>query len=252
MINKRIIPMLMLHDGLLFKSKQFKQLTYIGDPLVAVKIFNEKEAQEICIVDIDPGRSGTGINFELLKNIAGECFMPLSYGGGIKSISDIRKILYSGFEKVILNSEIHSNPQLLKDAVAEFGSSSIIGCIDYKEEKEEGVVYIKNAQLETKWTLVEYAKHLEINGVGELLLNNITRDGAMKGLNNSLVQKIANCTSIPIISGGGVGSLSDVKDGFKSGVDAIAVGSLFVYKGSLKAVLINYPDESVINNMGEY
>lgn len=249
MSSKRVIPFLMLRDELLFKSKQFSSFCYIGDPLVAVKIFNEKEAQEICIVDIDPQRTNKPINFKLLKEIAAECFMPLSYGGGIKTLEDIRKVLYAGYEKVVLNSILHENPIFLGEAVKEFGSSTIICGIDYKAENSKYPIYFKNGTQKSDKNVITFSKDLEEQGAGELFINNITRDGSMDGMNLEILKNVCEEVNIPIIAAGGIGSLKDIKDGFSTGVNGIAVGSLFVYKGNLNAVLINYPDSIVLQNL---
>lgn len=247
MSTKRIIPFLMLHREELFNSVQFQHYTYIGDPLIAVKIFNEKEAQEMCIVDIDPSKYGTEINYGLLADIASECFMPLSYGGGVNSVEAIRKILYSGFEKIILNTALHSDFRLLSKAADEFGSSTIIGCIDFVEQNGECYVHDTSRKISTD--VISYSKRLEDNGAGELLLNNITRDGTKKGLNTDLIARIANHVSIPIIASGGVATTADLSAGLAAGANAVAASSLFVYKGNLDAVLINYPDKSIINQI---
>lgn len=247
MSTKRIIPFLMLHKEQLFKSLQFQSYTYIGDPLIAMKIFNEKEAQEMCIVDIDPSKYGTEINYDLLADIASECFMPLSYGGGVKSVESIQRILYSGFEKIILNSALHSNFELLSHASNEFGSSTIIGCIDFVES--ESGCFVQNKFKSTKTDVLTYSKMLEDNGAGELLLNNITRDGTKTGLNTQLIAEISKHVSLPIIAAGGVRNFDDLSDGLAAGANAVAASSLFVYKGNLDAVLINYPDKSIINQI---
>ena len=249
MSTKRIIPFLMLHGEELYNSVQFGNYTYIGDPLIAMKIFNEKEAQEICLVDIDPSTYGKAINYALLADIAGECFMPLSYGGGVNSVETIRKILYSGFEKIILNTALHANFDLLANASNEFGSSTIIGGIDFIESN--GECFVQNKQLSTKTDVVSYAKRLEDSGAGELLLNNISRDGTKKGLNVDLIAQVANHVSIPIIASGGVGKTADLSAGLAAGANAVAASSLFVYKGNLDAVLINYPDKAVIHQIRE-
>lgn len=247
MSTKRIIPFLMLHREQLFNSVQFQDYTYIGDPLIAMKIFNEKEAQEICLVDIDPSKYGTEINYALLSDIASECFMPLSYGGGVNSVEAIRKILYSGFEKIILNTALHSDFDLLAKASDEFGSSTIIGCIDYFERNGECFVQDKHGKSNTD--AITYAKRLEDSGAGELLLNNITRDGSKKGLNTDLISHISSQVSVPVIASGGVGNIADISAGLNAGANAVAASSLFVYKGNLDAVLINYPDKAIINQI---
>lgn len=252
MNSKRVIPFLMLHKGLLYKSKQFGEFNYIGDPLVAVKIFNEKEAQEICLVDTDISRNNGKINFDLLRDIAGECFMPLSYGGGVKTIEDIRKLNRIGFEKIILNSVIHENPDFVKQASTEFGTSTIIGGIDFRKQETEYLVFSHGGNKNTGKTVEEMAKFLESSGAGELLLNDIDRDGTMKGLDLELIENVSKMVSIPVIASGGVSDLNSIKEGFASGADAVAAGSLFVYKGPLKAVLINYPDRNKIESLNTF
>lgn len=249
MKTRRVIPFLMLHNELLYKSKQFKDYTYIGDPLIAVKIFNEKQAQEICIVDTDITIQNKGINFKLLSEIAGECFMPLCYGGGIKTLNDIKTLNRIGFEKVILNSVIHDNPDFVKEAVREFGTSTIIGCIDFKKINGEHLVYKNGGTINTQKKVLQTAIWLENIGIGELLLNNIDLDGKMNKLNSGLISRVAKSINVPIIAAGGVSDLSSIKEGFKSGINAVAAGSMFVYKGPLKAVLINYPDKKVLNQL---
>lgn len=239
----------MLHDELLYKSVQFDNLNYIGDPLIAVKIFNEKEAQEICIVDTDVSRNNSKINFKLLKDIAGECFMPLSYGGGISRKEEIRDLNRIGYEKVILNTVIHENPNFIKEAVQEFGSSTIIGCIDFKIEKNKYIVYKNGGKVSTNKTVEEVAFWLEEQEVGELLLNNIDCDGKFSGLDISIINEISKKVSMPVIASGGISSIESIKEGFKTGINAIAAGSIFVYKGRLNAVLINYPDKILLDKI---
>jgi cyclase len=237
----------MLHQEQLYNSVQFQNYRYIGDPLIAMKLFNEKEAQEICIVDIDVSKYGTEINYDLLQDIAGECFMPLSYGGGVNSLQSIQKILYSGFEKIILNTALKTNLDLLVDSSQEFGSSTIVACIDFYET-DEGC-FVENKDSKIKKDVLSYAKRLEDSGAGELLLNNISRDGTKTGLSTELISEVSDSVSIPIIASGGVGNLNDLSFGLKAGANAVAASSLFVYKGNLDAVLINYPDKSVINQI---
>lgn len=247
MNTKRIIPLLMLHQQQLYNSVQFQNYKYIGDPLIAMKIFNAKEAQEICIIDIDPSKYGGSINYSLLSDIASECFMPLSYGGGINSLESIRKILFCGFEKTILNTILHQNLNLLNEASAEFGSSTIIACIDYIEKENGCFVFHKQQAINVD--VLTYAKTLEDNGAGELLLNNISRDGTKTGLNKDLIKEVSKSVNIPITTSGGAESLNDISSSLESGANAVAASSLFVYKGCLNAVLINYPDKSDINKI---
>ena len=250
MINKRIIPFLMLHMEQLYKSVQFSNYTYIGDPLIAVKIFNEMLAEEICIVDVDPSRYGKPIQFELLSDIAGECFMPLCYGGGINSSNDVRKILYSGFEKISINSVVHSKGfSFVEELVSEFGSSTIVVSVDYKMTPSGLTVFSNGGTKNTGVKLIEFIKKINDLNVGEVVLNCIDRDGMMTGLDLVTLSEVSKLLNNPIIGCGGVGNIIHITEGIDAGVNAVGAGSLFVYKGALKAVLINYPNESVINSI---
>jgi cyclase len=247
MKNKRIIPMLMLHNNLLYKSISFDNFNYIGDPLVAVKIFNEKEAEEICIIDADASRGASDINFSLLEDIASECFMPLSYGGGVKTIQDIMRLNQIGFEKIILNSVFYSNKSFVSEAVRIFGSSTIIGGIDYKFLENKNMCYYNGGMTKSSIDVVTAIKEMSNLGVGEILINSINFEGKMKGIDSVVLTDIQKYIKTPLIYSGGISSLDDVKNAFSLGADAVAVGSLFVYLGSFKAVLINYPDKEIIN-----
>lgn len=244
-MNKRIIPMLMLHSGQLYKSVQFSTNIYIGDPLIAVKIFNEKLAEELSIVDIDPCKYGSEIQFELLEQIAGECFMPLSYGGGIKTVEDVRKILYSGFEKVVLNSIVFKNQEVVRQMVDEFGSSTIVVSIDYKTINGMKQVFVDGGKTNTNIELMDYLQTVKSLQVGEIILKAIDLDGTMSGMDLETIQKVSSAIQVPVIANGGVGHLNDISAGFSAGASAVGVSSLFVFKGPLKAVLINYPDPQV-------
>lgn len=238
----RIIPVLLIDNKSLVKTVQFKQPRYLGDPINAVKIFNEKMADELCILDIS--RNKTGIDYGFLHDIATEAFMPLSYGGGISSLAQIKELFSIGFEKVIINSSLVSNPDLIKEAVDYAGAQSIVASIDVKSSFLRGkTCYIKNGTHNTKIPPAELAVRAEQAGVGEILLNSIDRDGMMDGYDLDLISEVTSKLSIPLISCGGAGSLADIKSAIQAGTQAVAAGSMFVYYGAKKAVLINYPSE---------
>lgn len=239
----------MLHKQQLYKSVGFGRFTYIGDPLVAVKIFNEKLAQEICLVDTDPCRYGGTPDFDLLKDIAGECFMPLSYGGGIDSVAGARKILYSGFEKIVVNSALHRNPSLLHALVEEFGSSTVVASVDYKTVGNKTSVFTDGGKTDTGKDPADYIRRLEDGGAGEILLTNIDREGGMAGADLQPLAALKTSLGIPLVVSGGIGSPEHIREAFEHGADAVAAGSLFVYKGPLKAVLINYPEKSELKKL---
>lgn len=241
---KRVIPVLLIKDGGLVKSIKFKNHKYVGDPINAVKIFNEKEVDEIIILDIDATKKNRYPNLEFIKEIAGEAFMPLAYGGGITSIDQVRDILYQGVEKVIFNKSALTNESLIKETVKRFGSSTTIVSIDVKKNflgKEK--VYSDCGRKNTNRDIIEYAQYLEKIGVGELFLNSIDRDGTYLGYDIKLIQAVTNAVKIPVIACGGAKDEDDLVEAInKGGASASAAGSLFVYKGIHRAVLINYPN----------
>lgn len=249
MLPKRVIPLLMLHRQQLYKSVGFGRFNYIGDPLVAVKIFNEMAAQEICLVDTDPCRNGGTPDFALLKDIAGECFMPLSYGGGIRSVADARKVLYSGFEKIVVNSALHQNPTLLNELVAELGSSSVVVSVDYKTRNGRATVHTEGGKNDTGKPLADYIRHAEDGGAGEILLTSIDHEGKMAGIDTAPLALLKNGLGIPLVVSGGIGSQAHIKEAFDHGADAVAAASLFVYKGAFNAVLINYPEKTQLKKL---
>lgn len=247
----RIIPCLTMIDRDLVKTTQFKKPRYIGDPINSVKIFNGKGVDELCILDIRATLNGKGPDFEYLSDIASEAFMPLSYGGGITKISEIEKLFYIGFEKVIINTAIINSPELIKEAVKFAGSQSIVVSIDVKTELfGKQICYIKNGSEKIKITPEDLAKYAETLGAGEILLNSISLDGMMLGYDLELIKRVSNAVNIPVIACGGAKDLNDLKNGLDAGAHAVAAGSMFVYYGEQKAVLINVPSEDDLFRIG--
>lgn len=242
----RVIPVLLLKNAGLVKTLQFKNPKYIGDPLNAVKIFNEKEVDELIFLDILATAENRGIPLDFLKEVAEECFMPLAYGGGIKTITDIRSILKVGVEKVILNSVIFQDLELVKEAVKQFGSSTIAVSLDVKKNfwgKYE--IYSNGGKVNTKKEPITFAKTLNDIGVGELMINSIDLDGTQKGYDLDLIEKVSNAVEIPVIACGGAGTVNDFDLALnQAGASAVAAGSMFVFHGKHRAVLISYPDQS--------
>jgi len=239
----RIIPSLLLkHQGFV-KTRKFKSPTYLGDPINIVKIFNDKEADELSILDITATQENRGPNFDLLKDIASECFMPLGYGGGLKSIEDIRKLFRLGFEKAICNTMAVENPSFLKAAADQFGNQSIVGSIDVKKSfLGRNEVYTRCGSKNTSLDPVDLARKMEQIGVGEIFLNSIDRDGTMTGYDIGLIKQLADAVQIPVVACGGAGKVEDFQDAVKrGGASAVAAGSFFVFQGKHRAVLINMP-----------
>jgi len=255
MLQKRVIPCLLLHKGGLYKTEKFKKPTYIGDPINAIKIFNEKEVDELIIIDIDATVNNCEPNYKFIEDIASECFMPVCYGGGVKTIKQMKEIYALGIEKISLSSAVIENPNILKEAQAIFGRQSVIVTIDIKKDLfGKKRVFINNGKKNTKKDPIDFAKEVVVLGAGEIVINSIDNDGVMKGYDIELLKEIKENIDIPLIALGGAGNLNDIKEVFQSSkVDAVACGSMFVYHGALKGVLINYPlYEEIEKIIGEF
>ncbi len=247
----RIIPTLLIDDRDLIKTVRFGKRTYLGDPVNAVKIFNRKEIDELSILDIGATRKGIEPDYALLRDIASEAFMPLSYGGGITNVEQVHDLLHVGYEKVIINSSLVRNPYLVTESAMRFGSQSIVASIDAKKEYNGYKCYIEDGQEETDKDPVELAKEAENLGAGEIIINSIDNDGMMKGYDIDLVRSVVAAVKVPVIAIGGAGGISDLKEVLKY-AHAAAGGSMFVYYGRLKAVLITAPNERDLTEAGIY
>ncbi|MBA4320946.1 MAG: imidazole glycerol phosphate synthase subunit HisF [Flavobacterium sp.] len=247
MFIPRIIPVLLLKGKGLVKTVKFNKKTasYIGDPINAVKIFNDMEADELVFLDILASLENRSVSVETVKDIGDEAFMPFAVGGGIKTIDQIKELINAGAEKVILNTVSIENPELITQASGLFGNQSIIISIDVKKNSSgKYKVYSHCGSKETKLNPVEYARQVALLGAGEIMINSIDRDGTMEGYDLELVQKIADAVSVPLIACGGAGKLTDFYNAAKTGnASAVAAGSMFVFHGQKRAVLINYPSK---------
>lgn len=246
----RCIPVLLLQNGALVKTERFRNPKYIGDPLNAIRIFNEKEVDELVFLDLDASVKGTPVQIGLLKEISGECFMPLSYGGGIKTMEDIRRIIQIGIEKVIIGTEAVENPEFVKQAVTEFGSSSICVSLDIqKNASGEYRLYTRSGTKLIDLDPVEYAQDLQQLGAGELLIHSIDREGTRTGYDLELIKAIRQAVNIPVVVSGGAGNLEDLCRGVEAGASAVAAGTMFVFHGKHDAVLISYPDQAALKRI---
>ncbi len=250
----RLIPSLLLKEQGLVKTTQFTSPRYLGDPINAVSIFNGKGVDELCILDITATSENRGPDFDYLKDIASEAFMPLSYGGGITELEQVKKIFFIGYEKVIINTAFVQNPQLISEAAGFAGSQSIVVSIDVKNDwLGRRACYINAGKTKVKSDPVVLAKQAEKLGAGEILLNSIDRDGMMKGYDIKLVKDVVGAVSIPVIACGGAKDIFDFKEVLhEGGAHAAAAGSLFVYYGAQKAVLITAPEEEELVRIGVY
>lgn len=241
----RVIPVLLLDKNGVYKTVQFKNAKYIGDPLNAVKIFNDKEVDELIFLDISATGNNREPDYDYLSKIAGECFMPLCYGGGIQTIEQIKKLIYSGIEKVAINSYALQNPNFIKEASERFGSSTIVVSIDVKKSwlgKYE--VYNKHKVKTSFSDPIIFSQEMEKMGAGEILINSVSNDGMMQGYDYNLIEKISKAVNIPVVACGGAGELNHFKAAIDAGASACAAGSKFVFHGVHKAVLINYPSQN--------
>lgn len=242
MIQARVIPCLLLRGNGLVKTRKFKDAVYVGDPVNAVRIFSDKEADEIVILDIDASREGREPNYELIAEMAGEAFMPVAYGGGVRSLEQIRRLIRSGVEKVVINTLATESTDTIRAAVDVFGSQAIVGAVDVRRKLFGGyAVMAKSATVETKLNLHQHIHSLVQAGVGELLINDVDRDGAMTGYDLALVRSVAQAP-VPVVVCGGAGSIEHLRQAVhEGGASAVAAGSMFVFHGKHRAVLINYP-----------
>jgi len=244
----RIIPVLLLQYKGLVKSVNFKNHRYIGDPINAVRIFNDLNADELAFIDILATKEKRTISVDFVKNVGEEANMPFSVGGGIRTLEDIRKIIEAGAEKVILNSIAGENPGFVSEAADAFGSSTITVCIDVKNDflgKEK--VWIKAGTKSINFNPVQFARQMEESGAGEIIIQSIERDGTMEGYDINLIKKVAESVSIPVVSLGGAGRWQHIIElNSLVSLNGLAAGSLFVYHGERNAVLVNYPEREKI------
>jgi len=239
----RVIPCLLLRGHGLVKTRKFKQPIYLGDPINAVRIFSEKEVDELIILDIDASREGREPNFDLVAEIAGECFMPVAYGGGIRRIDQVQKLIRCGIEKVVINTAATESTSLIRAASDIFGRQAVVGAVDVKKTIFGGYrVVSKSATYEVKIGLEEHIQNLIDAGVGEIFLNSVDRDGMMDGYDLHLIRSVTQGVSVPVVACGGAGKIEHLSQAVhEGGATAVAAGSMFVFHGKLRAVLINYP-----------
>ena len=243
MLRPRIIPSLLLQDNGLVKTVNFKNPKYVGDPINAVKIFNEKEVDELAIFDIDATAKGLEPNYGLIERIANQSRMPLCYGGGVKTVEQAQKIFSLGVEKIALSSAVLQTPELITRIGERVGAQSVIVVLDVKKKLFGGYeVFTHNGKKGTGINLFKFVELAQSLGAGEIIINSIDQDGVMKGYDMALIDKIRENISLPLTVLGGAGSLNDIKEVInKHQIIGVAAGSLFVFKGVYKAVLINYP-----------
>lgn len=253
MLKTRIIPCLQLIGNSLVKTVKFTNHGYIGDPINTVRIFNELEVDELCFLDIRATLEGRSPNLSILQQISNECFMPLSYGGGVKDFTIAKEILSIGFEKIVINSEAHKNPGLITQMADHFGTQAVIGSIDVKKNIwGKYHVVVKDGTEKTSLDPVEWAHQMQSLGAGELLLTSMDREGTWTGFDVELTRKVAGAVSIPVIANGGAGSITHIMEVIKNGhASAVGLGSMVVYQKKEMGVLVNFPDKQELDKILE-
>lgn len=244
----RTIPVLLLSGGGLYKTVKFANPKYLGDPINTVKLFNEKGADEIVLLDIGATPNKKGVDFKKIAEIAEEAFMPLAYGGGIKTFQDAQRVFNAGFEKVVLGTAAFEKPELITEIAENYGSQSVVVSIDPKRGWfGKAQVYVQSGKQRTNTSPGDYARRVESLGAGEILVNTILRDGTWEGYDLPLVRSVTEAVKIPVIACGGASCLEDFRLAVvEGGASAVAAGSLFVYQKKGMGVLINFPEEPLV------
>jgi len=248
MLRSRVIPCLLVKSGGLVKTVKFSDPKYVGDPINAVRIFNEKEADELVVLDIDATANGRKPNYEMIQNLAAECRMPLCYGGGVQTLEQFKKIIGLGVEKVAISASAVNDPNLVSNAAEMVGNQSVVVVLDAKKKRfsSKYEVFTHNGKKNSGLNAADFASKMASLGAGEIVVNSIDHDGVMKGYDYKLVEQVRNAVTVPVTVLGGAGSLDDISDLVdRFGIIGAAAGSLFVFKGKYRAVLINYPDQKL-------
>lgn len=242
MLKHRVIPCLLLRNGGLVKTLKFADAKYVGDPINAIRIFNDKEVDELMVLDITASKEKKEPNYALIEQFASECFMPLSYGGGIKTMEQAQRLFNSGIEKICLQTAVLDDLSLVKNLSDKWGSSSILVSVDVKKNwMGQPKLYsaATGKTLDKKWT--DFMLDAVKAGAGEIVLNAVDKDGTMKGMDTEMIKEAAKILSVPLVAVGGAGSLADIKAAVDAGANAVSAGAFFVFQGPHRAVLITYP-----------
>jgi len=249
-MRARVIPTLLIDDGGLVKTVQFKKKTYIGDPINAVRLYNDMEVDEIMVMDISATRKKRGPDIPFIREFASESFIPLCYGGGISSVHEMDRVFNEGVEKVALNHALLQDRTLLREGATKFGSQSVVACMDVKNDLlGQSMVYDYEKKKILKLDPEVYAKELEKEGAGEILVYSVDRDGMMNGYDLQLIRRVSDSVEVPVIACGGASQLGDLVTAVRHGAAAAAAGSLFVYQSKQRGVLINYPTQDELESV---
>lgn len=249
MFLRRVIPVLQLEGNRLYKTRRFEDKVYIGDPINVVQILNKKSVNELMLLNIASDRFVKTVDFTLLKDISNECFMPVTYGGGVTNLDQIEKLLSIGFEKIVINTRGVEDNKFLRDAVKNYGSSTIVCSVDYRINSGERIVYTNSGSIKIERKFIDIISDIAKCDIGEIVLTNIDKDGTFSGYDLDVIDCVNSSLNIPLIINGGASNLTNMTDAVKRGVQAVAAGSLFSLRMPHRAVLISYPNEELINKM---
>ncbi len=242
MLKHRVIPCLLLHQGGLVKTQRFAKPVYVGDPINAIRIFNDKEVDELMVLDIDASREGREPDYALIEQFAGECFMPLCYGGGVRNVEQARRLFGLGVEKVCLQTAAIEDMNLIRAIAGRFGSQSVLFSLDVKRSWLSGnKAWVASRRAPDRRSWQELLRIAVDSGAGEIVLNAVHRDGTMKGIDEGLIREACALVGVPVVAVGGVGSLEDIRRAVEAGASAVSAGAFFVFHGPHRAVLITYP-----------
>jgi cyclase len=242
MLKHRVIPCLLLHQGGLVKTQRFAKPVYVGDPINAIRIFNDKEVDELMVLDIDASREGREPDYALIEQFAGECFMPLCYGGGVRTVEQARRLFGLGVEKVCLQTAAIEDLSLIRSIADRFGSQSVLFSLDVKRGWFGGSkAWVASRRKADARSWQELLRQAVDAGAGEIVLNAVDRDGTMEGVDEALIREASELVGVPVVAIGGVGSLDDIRKAVQAGASAVSAGAFFVFHGPHRAVLITYP-----------
>lgn len=250
MLKHRVIPCLLLYNEGLVKTNRFRDPKYVGDPINAIRIFNDKEVDELMVFDINATKEGKQPQYHLIEQFAGECFMPLCYGGGVSTVEQAHRLFSIGVEKICLQTAALENPSLISEIASRFGSQSVLVSVDVKKNwRGKRKVYSSARHKSLSITLPSLLRQMVDAGAGEIVLNSVDHDGVMTGMDLELISEVSALLPVPLVAIGGVGSLEDIRRGVEAGASAVAAGAFFVFHGPHRAVLITYPKYSQLENL---
>lgn len=251
-MRPRVIPVVLISDRYVVKPAGFKKPSYVGDPINTVKLFNEKQADELFVIDIEATRSGKGIDFEFVKDVVSEAFMPVAYGGGISSLEQAAQLFALGVEKVLLHDACFSRPEVVTEISTHFGTQAVVAAVDVRRRRFGKVEVVHHSGGPVDVAPEAWARRLQELGAGEVLLTVMEREGSRRGFDLDLVVQVARELSVPLVVNGGADTVADFAPAIRAGASAVAAGSMFTFHGPRKAVLIQYPADGVLNSAFDY